>query len=395
LQVSLGSKGNLNRSWLFIYNLPGRPRREMGLGSCDDVSLEAARAKRIEYRALVKQGLDPIAARDAEKAKNLAASAAAVNFDSCWQAYVSAHRGGWTNSKHAAQWPTTLKVYASPVLGKMDVSGIETAHVMQVLTKDDLWQQKPETASRLRGRIESVLGWATVSGFRCGDNPARWKGHLSNLLPARSKIAPVVHQPALPYAEMPVFMAELRQREGIAALALEFAILTCVRSSDVRNAKSEDIDAPARLWVIPALSKTGQRHIVPLSDAALAAFTKARGIAAEGDLAHRALAFPSSSGGALSASAMLEVLERMGRAGTATTHGFRATFRTWAQEQTSFAFEVSEMALGHKVGDAVTRAYARGDALKKRIAIMQAWANFVGKPPGVVKVVAFSNRGAP
>jgi integrase len=267
----------------------------------------------------------------------------------------------------------------------MSVQDIDTAHVMKVL--DPIWTDKPETAARLRGRVESVMGWATVSGYRKGENPARWRDHLDNLLTARGKVRAIVHQPALHYSAMPVFMAELRQRKGMAALALEFTILTCVRSSDVLDAKHADIDQAAGVWIIPAFSKTGREHKVPLSTAALAVFRRARKIAEEigGQVERSAFAFPNdTSGKNLSQNAMLEVLNRMGRKGAMTTHGCRSSFRTWALEQTNFPWELAEMALGHTVGSKVERAYARGDAFKKRVAIMQAWAAFCAKPKGDV-----------
>jgi integrase len=242
-----------------------------------------------------------------------------------------------------------------------------------------------------------VLGWATVSGYRAGDNPARWRGHLGNLLARRSKVRAVKHHPALAYAEMSDFMQELRARRGMAALALEFAVLTCVRSADVFNARHADIDRTSRTWTIPAFSKTGKPHRVPLSAAALAAFDKARKIVTEigGRVGGSEFAFPNDVTGArLSQNAMLHVLNRMGRAGVMTTHGCRASFRTWAQERTNFAWELAEMALGHQVGDVVERAYARGDAFKKRVAIMEAWANFLATPTQPATVIPLARAGA-
>jgi integrase len=277
----------------------------------------------------------------------------------------------------------------------MSVADITTAHIMKVL--EPMWHEKTETAARVRGRVEAVLGWATVSGYRSGENPARWRGHLDNLLAGRNKVRSVEHHPALPYAEMPGFMADLRMRRGMAPLALEFAVVTCVRSADVFNAKHAGIDRVARTWTIPAFSKTGIPHRVPLSTAALAVFDKARKIAAEigGRVASSEFAFPNDVTGArLSQNAMLHVLNRMGRAGAMTTHGCRASFRTWAQEQTNFPWELAEMALGHRVGDAVERAYARGDAFKKRIAIMEAWGNYLANPTQPARVVPLARVGA-
>jgi integrase len=393
LQVSVGDAGNLRRSWIFRFERNGRTR-DMGLGSTDDVTLAEARELARACRKLVKEGIDPIVDRNARVAKNLAASAAVMTFDQAAEAYQRQHRAGWSPG-HADQWASSLQAYASLVIGKMSVADISTTHVMRIL--EPMWREKTETGKRVRGRIESVLGWATVSGYRFGDNPARWRGHLDNLLAKPSKVRAVKHHRALPYAEMPAFVAELRTRKGMGALALEFAALTVVRSADVFNARHTDVDRATRTWTIPAFSKTGIPHRVPLSTAALAVFDKARAIVAEigGRVASSEFAFPNDATGArLSPNAMLHVLERMGHSKAMTTHGCRASFRTWAQEQTNFPWEVAEMALGHKVGDAVERAYARGDALKKRIAIMQAWANFLARPAESEKVVNLARANA-
>jgi integrase len=367
----------------------------MGLGSLDTITLIEARERAREYRKLVSEGVDPIEHRNARVAQNLAARATMMTFDQAAEIYIRQHRAGWKSTIHAAQWVATLRDHVSPIIGRMSVADITTAHVMKVL--EPIWTTKTETASRVRGRIEAVLGWATVSSLRTGENPARWRDHLDNLLTAPSKVRAVKHQTALPYAEMPVFMAELRQRDGIAALALEFTILTCVRTADVRNARCADIDRSARVWLIPEFSKTGQEHRVPLSTAALAVFDKAQGIATEigGSVGSSEFVFSNEvTGDRLSENAMLAVLDRMGRKGVMTTHGCRSTFRTWAQEKTNFPWELAEMSLGHKVGSKVERAYARGDALKKRVAIMQAWADFCARPQQAGKVIPLQSRSA-
>jgi integrase len=353
----------------------------MGLGSVNDVTLSEARELARTYRNLVKEGIDPIDQRNARVAQNLAARAGAMTFDRAAEAYIRQHKAAWKNAVHTAQWESSLRTYVSPIIGRMSVADIATPHVMKVI--EPIWLEKPETASRVRGRIEAVLGWATVSGHRKGDNPARWRDHLDNLLPARAKVRAVKHQASLPYIEMPVFMAKLRERKGMAALALEFAILTCVRTADVRNAKRKDVDRAGKIWVIPAFSKTAVEHKVPLSNAVLAVFDKARAMAKEigGQVGASEFLFPNDVTGArLSENAMLAVLDRMGRKGAMTTHGCRSSFRTWAQEQTNFPRELAEMSLGHTVGNKVERADARGDAFKKRIAIMQAWACFCERP---------------
>jgi integrase len=400
LQATLGDDGNLRKSWIFRYQLRGKSVRDMGLGSVDTFGLADAREAATEYRKLLKQGIDPISHRDAQVAQNLAAHAASMTFDQAAETYIRQHRAGWKSSIHAAQWSSTLKTYASPILGKLPVADISTAHVMKAL--DPIWIEKPETASRVRGRIEAVMGWAGASGFRKGKNgedmpnPARWRDHLDQLLPAPDRVRKTKHQKALPYPELPSFMKELRAREGIAALALEFTILTGVRTADTRRARLADIDPKARMWTIPEFSKTHREHRVPLSDAALAAIDKVRAMVKMigGTVGQSEFLFPNDrSGAALSENAMLWILDRMGRKGEATTHGFRSCFRTWAQERTNFPRELAEMCLGHTVGDKVERAYARGDALVKRAAIMQSWANFCGDPRAG-KVIALQTRKA-
>jgi integrase len=388
LQVTLGRDKNVRRSWIFRYQRSkDDPVRDMGLGSLNDVGLADAREIARKCRNVVREGRDPIKERDAEIARNLAASAVVMTFDKAADTYIAQHRGGWKNPSHAAQWPSSLKRYASPIIGKMSVADIDTPHVLNVL--NPIWHTKPDTAKRVRGRIESVLGWATVQGFRRDDNghdkqnPARWRGHLDTSLTAPGKVRKVKHQAAIAYEEMPTFMAELRQRKGIAALALEFAILTAVRTSDVLEARPSQINYDEGRWEIPEFSKTGRPHRVPLSDAALAVIEKVKKIVRDigGDVGKSEYLFPNDvTGDALSSNAMLSVLDRMGRKGAMTTHGCRATFRTWAQEKTNFPWEVCELSLGHKVGSDVERAYARGDALKKRYAIMQRWADYCAKP---------------
>jgi integrase len=371
LQVSLGKDNNVRRSWLFRYQRTNERVRDMGIGSLNNVGLAEARDLALKYRKLVKEGKDPIRERDAEVARELAASAIVMTFDEAAKRYIDLHRASWKNPTHAAQWPATLKSYVSPIIGKMAVADIDTPHIHKVL--DPIWHEKPETASRVRGRIEAILGWATVKGFRRDENghdkpnPARWHGHLEEALPSPRKVKGIKHQPALAYVEMPQFMTELREREGVAALALEFLALTCVRSYDVRFAKRKDINRIERVWTIPAFSKTGTEHRVPLSNAALAAFEKANKMAAEiGEaVAATEYLFPNDlTGAALSENALLAVIERMGRKGTMTAHGLRASFRTWALERSRFPWELCEISLGHKVGTKVERAYARGDALK-------------------------------
>jgi integrase len=394
LQVTIGKDKNIRRSWIFRYQrTKGEPVRDMGLGSLNDIGLAEARETARNYRNLVKEGKDPIRERDAARARQLAASAVVMTFEKAAETYIAQHRSGWKNPIHAAQWPATLKAYAYPVLGKMSVADIDTPHIRKVL--DPIWHEKPETANRVRGRVEQVLGWATVGGYRKDENghdkpnPARWQGHLSKALPSPRK-KEVRHQPALAYDAVPQFMKELRERNSIGALALEFLALTVVRTADVRNAKRADVNRAERVWTIPEFSKTGAKHKVPLSDAAIAVIEKVEKIIADigGAVAESEFLFPNDlTGAALSENALLAVIDRMGRKGQMTAHGLRASFRTWALERSSFPWELCEISLGHKVGTKVERAYQRGDGFNKRIAIMAAWASFCARPKEPGKVV--------
>jgi hypothetical protein len=243
------------KSWIFRYQIAGR-RRDMGLGSASTISLAKAREKARAARELVAQGIDPLDARQAERAAKAIDAAKAMTFRQCAEAYIEAHRAGWRSAKHAAQWPSTLETFVYPTMGALPVQAIDTALVMKTL--EPIWQVKTETASRVRGRIESILDWATASGYRQGENPARWKGHLENLLPKKTKVARVEHHAAMPYAELPAFMVELRQQERFAAKALEFAILTAGRTDEVIGATWAEIDLEAHQWVIPGERMKGQ-----------------------------------------------------------------------------------------------------------------------------------------
>jgi integrase len=293
-----------------------------------------------------------------------------ITFGVCAERYIAAHEAGWRNGKHRQQWENTLETYANPILGDLPVASIETAHIMQVL--EPIWTTKAETASRVRGRIESIWDWAKARGYcNGGENPARWRGHLQKLLPARSKVAPAEHHEALQYADVPGFMVELRERDGISARCLEFTILTATRSGEARGARWQEIDPAARQWVVPgSRMKAGKPHIVPLSDAVLAlleAMPRTGEYIFEGARAGRPISDMS----------MTAVLRRMGR-NNITVHGFRSTFKDWASETTSHADIVSEMALAHTIPDKVQKAYRRGDLLKKRRKLMADWAKYCG-----------------
>jgi integrase len=349
------------KSWVFRFKKNGR-LRVMGLGPTHTVSLAEARDKARECRKQRLDGMDPI---DARRGRQLAArleAAKGMTFAECASAYIATHRAGWRNAKHAAQWSATLATYVDPVFGNLPVQAIDVGLVLRAL--EAIWTAKPETASRVRGRIESVLDWATARGYRAGENPARWRGHLENLLPRRSKVRRVEHHAALPYAELPEFMAELRLKNGAAPRALEFAILTAARTGEVIGATWAEIDLEAGLWTVPAgRMKAGREHRVPLSASAFAILPPLYE-ARTGDKV-----FPISN------MAMLMLLRRMGRADL-TAHGFRSTFSDWCAEQTSFPSEVREMALAHVVGDKVEAAYRRGDLFEKRRQLAEAWAAF-------------------
>lgn len=363
LQVSpVGTK-----SWIFRFTRAGK-QREMGLGALHTVSLAEARAKAKTCRQQLLDGLDPISAREATKLAQALEQARAMTFDQCAAAYIKAHRHGWRNAKHAAQWENTIATYASPIFGDLPVTSVDTALVMKAL--HPIWTEKTETASRLRGRIESILGWATTSGYRQGDNPARWRGHLQNLLAAPEKVRKVEHHPALPWREIGGFMVDLRAREGIAAQALEFVILTAARSGEVRGMRWDELDG--KVWTIPAnRMKAGREHRVPLSSAVLSLLERMPRV---GDYV-----FPGAKKGSLlSDMSLTAVLRRMGHEDI-TVHGFRSTFRDWCGESTNFPREVAEHALAHQLPDKVEAAYRRGDLIEKRIFLMQAWADFCAK----------------
>jgi integrase len=373
------------RTWLFRFMLAGRSR-EMGLGSLHTVKLAEAREKARECRKLLLEAIDPIVARNAKQAEARLAAATAMTFEQCAGTYVTTHKAGWKNAKHAAQWPSTLRTYVYPVFGSLPVQAIDTGLVMKAL--EPIWQTKPETASRVRGRIESVLDWAKVRGYRDGENPARWKGHLDHLLPARSKIAAIDHHAALPYVEMGEFIASLRAHEGVAARALEFLILTVGRTGEVIGARWQEIDLEARLWTIPgSRMKAGKEHRVPLSRPALAILKPF----AEAKVSE--FVFPGGrQGKPLSNMAMLKLLKRMGR-GDLTAHGFRSTFSDWCAEQTNTPSEVREMALAHTVGDKVEAAYRRGDLFEKRRQLMDAWAKYCESQEPTDNVFSFAKAG--
>lgn len=365
------------RFWVFRYRQGGR-MREMGLGSVADVSLAQVREKAIDLHRTVKAGTDPLAERDAARAAAKAeaqrAAVRAITFAEVADHYIAAHEAGWRNAKHRQQWRNTLDTYAAPILAGVPVSDVDTGAVMRIL--EPIWREKPETASRLRGRIESVLDYATARGWRSGDNPARWRGHMDTLLPARGKIAKVEHHAALPWRTIGAFMTALSGQDGIACLALRFAILTAARTNEALGATWGEIDLAHAVWTIPgSRMKAGREHRVPLSEPALAVLRQLAPLSTDS----AAPIFPGRKDGKpLSNMALLMLLRRMGH-GDLTAHGFRSTFRDWCGESTNHPREVAEAALAHSLKNKVEAAYQRGDLLEKRARLMADWAVFCGR----------------
>jgi integrase len=361
------------RNWVYRFMLDGRPRW-MGLGPLSLYGLQEARGKALDARRLRHEGVDPIDARRTARQRVRLEAAKAVTFKQCAANYIGAHRAAWRNAKHASQWEATLATYAEPVIGALPVQAIDTGLVLKVL--EPIWTAKPETASRVRGRLESILDFARVRGHRDGENPARWRGHLDKLLPAHSKVRKVAHHAALAYAELPAFWKSLREQEGTAARALEFLILTAARTGEVIGARWNELDLLDKGWTIPAeRMKAHKEHRVPLSARALDILENLSALRPAHDPAD-AYVFPGGKAGApLSNMAFLMLLRRMGR-NDLTAHGFRATFKTWASERTSFQNEIVEAALAHAIGGKVEQAYRRGDLFDKRGRLMQQWATF-------------------
>ncbi len=359
------------RSWV-LRTMVGDKRRHMGLGGFPDVPLAHAKEKARAARADIEQGIDPIARRKTITSQLRAQQATQKTFEQAAAGFLEAHGDSWKNPKHRAQWESTLKTYAYPHMGQLLVRDVGQEHVLAAL--EPIWRTKNETASRVRGRIENVLDWATVRKYRTGENPARWKGHLDMLLPASSKVQKVEHHRALPLDDLGAFMVKLRTREGVAAKALEFTILTAARSGEVRGATWAEFDLKAGIWTIPAeRMKAGKEHRVPLSASAI------RILRPQPNQDQLELVFPAARGGKLSDMAMTSVMRRMEV--NAVPHGFRSTFRDWARERTNYPRDLAEQALAHTLDNKVEAAYRRGDALEKRRDMMTAWADFCGNVP--------------
>lgn len=355
-----------SKSWIFRYRLAGKNRAH-GLGAIENVSLDRARAEAVRCKQLLRDGVDPIEERKVRVGAAIAASTTSKTFREVAEAFIEANEAGWKNAKHAAQWRNTLATYAYPHLGQVPVAAVATAHVLAAI--EPIWRTKPETASRLRGRIEQVLDFATARELRSGPNPATWKGHVDQMLPSRLDVAPIEHHDAMPYADLPAFYASLCDMEGVAPLALRYLILTCARTNEVTGAVWPEFDLQRGLWIVPAdRMKAGREWRVPLS-------TEAREILAGLDEAS-AFVFPGrQKDSKLSNMAMLQLMRRLKV--RYTPHGFRSTFRDWAAETQHFAHEVVEMALAHAVGSKVELAYRRTDLLERRRELAQAWASFV------------------
>ncbi|MGJ7486892.1 tyrosine-type recombinase/integrase [Variovorax sp. LT2P21] len=358
------------KSWI-LRVLVGPVRKDIGLGGFPDVTLAGARDAARRARDQIVQGIDPVEQRKQARALLMAENATAKTFSQCAEAFIDAKGDEWDNPKHRQQWINTLKTYADPHIGELLVRDITLAHILEVL--QPIWKTKTETATRVRGRIEAVLDWATVRGYRQGDNPARWKGHLEQLLPKPSKVSKVEHHAAVALDDMAAFWTQLKVANGNGARALELAILTAARSGEVRGARWPEFDLDAKLWTVPPERMKGKReHRVPLAKQAIAL------LKATPRVDGTDVVFPGVKGQPLSDMSLLKVMRSMGM--EQVPHGFRSTFRDWAAERTNFPRDLAEMALAHVIESKVEAAYRRGDMFAKRLQMMQAWADFIETP---------------
>jgi integrase len=355
-----------------------------GLGPLHTFTLDEARQRAVRARQQIRDGIDPIAAKRAARDALALDRAKTITFEQATKQYFDQHSPKWANRRHREQFISMMQAYANPRIGKLPVSVVDTSLILQVI--EPIWTTKNQTAIRLRGRIESVLDWATVRGYRAGENPARWKGHLAEVLPASSHIAKVKHFTALPYTQAPAFVAQLATLQGIGPKALEFLILTAGRSDEILNARWSEINLDEALWTIPPeRMKEGLIHRVPLTDRAIEIL---RALPREGDLV-----FPGNKPGRpMGKMTFLKIIKALNY--DATAHGFRSCFRDFAGDMTTFPREVCEAALAHKIGDASEQAYRRGDALAKRRRLMEAWATFLATPQRSVASVTPIGRGA-
>jgi len=365
---------NSNASWAFRYMRNGKAH-EAGLGAAHTFGLAEARERARRFRQQLAEGVDPIAQREAQRR----GAARAVSFGTVAEMYLAAHAPSWRSPVHIQQWKSTLRDYILPVLGDLSVAEIDTGAVLRVL--EPLWHSKPETASRVRGRVEMILDFAAARGWRGGGNPAQWRGHLDHLLPPPAKVKPVEHHPAIPWQNIGGLMTRLAGRDGIAALAVRFLVLTACRSGEVRGARWNEIDVPGAVWVVPTnRTKARREHRVPLAPAALAILREVEPLRQRPD----DLVFPGLRRGLpLTDAALSRLLP-----GGVTIHGMRSTFRDWAGETTAFSRETIEMALAHRLGDKAEQAYARGDLFQKRRQLMNDWAAFCARSTPSVEVVS-------
>jgi integrase len=366
--ASGGSKG-----WIFRYRSNGR-LHDMGLGPLSDVRLAEARKKAARLRQQRLDGIDPLVAKRAARSQALIEAAKGITFDAACAAFIAANEAGWRNAKHRWQWSRSLEMYASPIIGRLPVAAIDTGLLMQVI--EPIWSEMPETASRLRGRIERVLDWAKARGYRSGDNPARWKGGIQLMLPAPTKVRRVEHYAAMPFAEVPAFYRELQAQTGIAAMALRFTILTAARTCETIGMPWAEVDLDAATWTVPAerMKKGEREHRVPLVPSALSI------LHSMAEIRQGPFVFPGlRADRPLSNMAMAMVRRRMGRADI-TVHGFRSTFRDWVAECTTHANHVAEMAVAHTIGSKVEAAYRRGDLFEKRRRLMLDWERYCTTP---------------
>jgi len=361
-----------SKSWLFRYQMNGK-RREMGLGGYPKTTLAAARTKARDAQEQIGAGIDPLTAKQASKAAQRAAQVKQKTFKQCANDYIALNEASWRNPKHRQQWHNTLKTYAFPIIGDLNVADIETAHITDIL--EPIWQSKTETATRLRGRLQRVLDYAKAKGLRDRENPARWDGHLKMMLPAPTKLKNVQHHAAMPYQDVPAFMETLGTNKSISSLALQFIILTACRSGEALGATWDEIDLRAKTWTIPAQRmKAGQEHAVPLSDWAIEIL---KALPKIDNNPH--LFAGNRHQRPISAAAVTQTLSKPTHK-KATVHGFRSSFRDWAGEQTNFPRNDVERCLAHTVGDKVEAAYYRSNILEKRRKIMDTWAGYCSKP---------------
>lgn len=400
LYLQISKSGS--KSWVFKFTRNGKTR-EMGLGSLLALPPDAARRSADDARLVLASGSDPIEKRKVETAAATLAANSVRTFAECAADYIKAHRDGWKNAKHSTQWTNTLRDYAEPVIGKLSVADVATEHISRILQKDAFWTKKNETANRVRQRIESVLDWAKTMGYRTGENPARWRGHLDNLLPATSKVKKVQHHAALPVDDLAYFMKDLRNQTSIASKALYLALMTAARTNEIISAQWNEFDLEAAIWTVPAeRMKAGIEHQVPLSTQAVNLLLSIKPVNVDG----KAFVFSVRSSKGISTGTMEKVLDMMGYTASVqegrqivkpmptltypdgkakphiTVHGTcRSTFRDWVGEKTNYPRDLAEMALAHAIADKTEAAYRRGNMLERRREMMQDWSNWLDKKP--------------